>query len=45
VIYFLERMNGLLEDYPPELVFNMDETRWRPYEAPRRLLEEKARRQ
>jgi hypothetical protein len=36
-------MNRLRDDYPPELVFNTDETRWRPYEAPRRVLEEKGK--
>jgi hypothetical protein len=34
------RMNALSEDYPPELVFNIDETCWHLYEAPRRVLEE-----
>jgi hypothetical protein len=27
--YFRERMNALRDDYRPELIFNMDETRWR----------------
>jgi hypothetical protein len=36
-------MNSLPEDYPPDLVFNMDETCWHLYEAPRRVLEEKGK--
>jgi hypothetical protein len=41
--YFRATMNALPEDYPPELVFDMDETRWRFYESPRRVLEEKGK--
>jgi hypothetical protein len=36
-------MNALPENYPPELVFDMHETCWRLYEAPRRVLEEKGK--
>jgi hypothetical protein len=41
--WFCERMNTLPQDYPPELVFNMDETCWRLYEAHRTVLEEKGK--
>jgi hypothetical protein len=41
--YFRERMNSLRDDYPPGLVLNKDETCWRLYEAPRRVLEEKGK--
>jgi hypothetical protein len=34
-------MNVLGEDYPPELVFNLDNTGWRLLEAPGGILEEK----
>jgi hypothetical protein len=39
--YFHERMNTLPGDSPLGLGFNMNETGWRLYEAPRRVLEEK----
>jgi hypothetical protein len=38
--YFRERMRTPQEDYPPELVFKMDETCSRLFEAPWRVLEE-----
>jgi hypothetical protein len=41
--YFRQRMNRLPEDQPPELVFHMDETCWRLYDAPGRVLEEKGK--
>jgi hypothetical protein len=41
--YFRERMSALPEDYPPELVFNMDETCWHLHEALRRDMEEKGK--
>jgi hypothetical protein len=41
--YFYDRMNALYEDYLPELIFNLDETCWRLFEAPRRILEDKWR--
>jgi hypothetical protein len=39
--YFLGRLNDLSNDYPPDLVYNMDETCWRLYETPRKVLAEK----
>jgi hypothetical protein len=39
--YFLRRLDTLSNDYPPDLVFNMDETCWRLFEAPRKVLAEK----
>jgi hypothetical protein len=38
---FLDRLNNIHSDYPPELVFNMDETCWRLFETPRKVLAEK----
>jgi hypothetical protein len=38
---FLHRLNSLSNDYSPDLVFNMDETCWRLFEAPRKVLAEK----
>jgi hypothetical protein len=38
---FLRRLHSLSHDYPPEFVFNMDETCWRLFEAPRKVLAEK----
>jgi hypothetical protein len=35
--YFLNQLN----DYPPDLVFSIDETCWRLFEAPRKVLAEK----
>jgi hypothetical protein len=32
--YFLNRLNSLSNDYPPDLVFNMNETCWRLFEGP-----------
>jgi hypothetical protein len=28
VDYFLKRLNSLSKDYPPEVIFNVDETCW-----------------
>lgn len=39
--YFLNRLNSLSDDYPPDMVFNMDETCWRLFESPRKVLAEK----
>jgi hypothetical protein len=39
--YFLHRLDTLPNDYPPDLVFNMDETCWRLFETPRKVLAEK----
>jgi hypothetical protein len=39
--YFLERLNSPSNDYPPDKVFNMDETCWRLFEAPQKVLAEK----
>jgi hypothetical protein len=36
--YFLERLNSLSNDYPPDKVFNMDETYSRLFEAPQKVL-------
>jgi hypothetical protein len=36
--YSLRRLNSLLHDYPPEFVFDRDETCWRLFEAPRKVL-------
>jgi hypothetical protein len=33
-------LNDLANDYPPDLVLNMDETCWRIFEAPRKVLAE-----
>jgi hypothetical protein len=41
--YFCERTRTLQEDSPPELVFNMEETCWRLFEALRMVLEEKGK--
>jgi hypothetical protein len=41
VEYFLGRLNSLSNYYPPERVFNVDETCWRLFEAPRKVLAEK----
>jgi hypothetical protein len=41
VKYFLGKLNFLSNDDPPELIFNMDETCWRLFEAPRKVLAEK----
>jgi hypothetical protein len=38
---FLERLNSLSNDYPPDKFFNMDETCWRLFEAPQKVLAEK----
>jgi hypothetical protein len=38
--YRLNRLNNLSNDYPPDLVFNMDETRWRRFERPTKVLAE-----
>jgi hypothetical protein len=37
----LERLNRLSNDYPLDKVFNMDETCWRLFEAPQKVLAEK----
>jgi hypothetical protein len=39
--YFLERLGTLPDTYPPECVFNLDETSWRLFEGPRKVLAEK----
>jgi hypothetical protein len=39
--YFLERLNSLSIDYPPDKVFNMDETCWRLFEELRKVLADK----
>jgi hypothetical protein len=39
--FFLDRLNSLSNDYPPDLVFNMDETCWRLFETPKKVLAEK----
>ena len=39
--YFLRRLDTLSNNYPPDLVFNMDETCWRLFEAPKKVLAEK----
>jgi hypothetical protein len=39
--YFPNRLNDLANDYPLGLIFNMDETCWRIFEAPRKVLTEK----
>jgi hypothetical protein len=39
--YFLGRLDSLSNDYPPDLVFNMDETCWRLFEGPQKVLAEK----
>jgi hypothetical protein len=41
VAYFLERLNSLSNDYPLDKVFNMDETCWRLFLAPQKVLAEK----
>jgi hypothetical protein len=41
VDYFLRRLHSLSHDCPPEFVFNMGETCWRLFEAPRKVLAEK----
>jgi hypothetical protein len=38
---FLQRLSTIPDDYPPELVFNMDETAWRLYIPPMKVLAEK----
>jgi hypothetical protein len=38
---FLNQLNGLSNDYPPDLVFNMDDTCWRLFESPTKVLAEK----
>jgi hypothetical protein len=38
---FLERLNSLSNDYPLELVLNMDETGWKLIEAPQKFTGEK----
>jgi hypothetical protein len=40
-LHFLERLNSFSKDYSPALVFNMDETCWRLFEAPGGMLAEK----
>jgi hypothetical protein len=37
--YFCDKINALCDDYPPELVFNLDKTCWRLFEAPRKKRE------
>jgi hypothetical protein len=39
--YFLNQLNDRANDYPPYLVFNMDETCWQLFESPRKVLAEK----
>jgi hypothetical protein len=39
--YFLERLNRLSNDYPPDKVFIMDESCWRIFEAPQKVPAEK----
>jgi hypothetical protein len=41
VASFLDRLNSLSNDYPMDLVFNMDETCWRLFETRRKVLAEK----
>jgi hypothetical protein len=38
---FQERLNDCRADYPPERVYNFDETCWKIYYGPRRVLSEK----
>jgi hypothetical protein len=40
VAYFLERLNSVSNDYPPDKVFTMDETCWRLFEVPQKALAE-----
>jgi hypothetical protein len=39
--YFVRKLNSLSNDYPPELIFNMDEACWPLFEAPPKDLAEK----
>jgi hypothetical protein len=39
--YFLERLNSLSDDYPPDKVLNIDETYWRLVEASQKVLAKK----
>jgi hypothetical protein len=41
VASFLGRLNSLSNYYPPDLVFNMDDTCWRLFETPKKVLAEK----
>jgi hypothetical protein len=41
VDYFPGRLNSLLNNSPLERIFNMDETCWRLFETPRKVLAEK----
>jgi hypothetical protein len=42
--YFLNRLIDLANDYPLDLVFSMDESCWRFFEAPRKVLAQKEQR-